>query len=116
MSAEWRAEQDHCLREIERHQAADEEVRLLELARNAQQLFEKQEAREKRRLLDFVVSNCTWKGGDLVVNLRQPFDPLAEMASIAGHAAAGSKLNLAKNLDLARLPGYVSNSMPRAKS
>ena len=39
MSAEWRAEQHRCLREIERHQTADrsyleEGVRLLELARN----------------------------------------------------------------------------------
>jgi hypothetical protein len=44
MSAEWRAEQDRCLREIERHQSADqchleEGVRLLELARNAQRAF-----------------------------------------------------------------------------
>jgi site-specific DNA recombinase len=68
MSAEWRAEQDRCLREIERYQDAErsyleEGVRLLELARNAQRLFEKQEPREKRRLLNFVVSNCNWKGG-----------------------------------------------------
>jgi site-specific DNA recombinase len=51
MSAEWRAEQDRCLREIERHQTADqsyleEGLRILELARNAQRLFEKQEPRE----------------------------------------------------------------------
>jgi site-specific DNA recombinase len=56
MSAEWRTEQDRCLHEIERHQAADqsyleEGVRLLDLARNARRLFERQESREKRRLL-----------------------------------------------------------------
>jgi site-specific DNA recombinase len=115
MSAEWRAEQDRCLREIERHQAADqsyleEGVRLLELARNAQRLFEKQEPREKRRLLDFVVSNCTWKGGKLVANLRQPFDLLAETTSIAADAAAGNKLNLAKTEIW--LPGPDSNQRP----
>jgi site-specific DNA recombinase len=49
-SAEWRAEQDHCLREIEPHQSADqsclaEGARLLELARNARRLFENQEPR-----------------------------------------------------------------------
>jgi DNA invertase Pin-like site-specific DNA recombinase len=102
MSAQWRAEQDRCSREIERHQAADrsyleEGVRLLELARNAQRLFEKQEPREKRRLLNFVVSNCTWKGGELKANLRQPFDLLAETAAIAAQAATGSRPNLAKN-------------------
>jgi site-specific DNA recombinase len=112
MSSEWRAEQDRCLREIERHQAADqsyleEGVRLLELARNAQRLFEKQEPREKRRLLDFVVANCTWKGGELVANLRQPFDLLAETTSVAAQAAAGNKPNLAKTEIW--LPGPDSN-------
>src|SRR5262249_54857450 len=102
MSAEWRAEQHRCLREIERHQAADqsyleEGVRLLELARNAQRLFEKQNPREKRRLLNFVVSNCTWKGGELAATLRQPFDLLAETTAIAAQAAAGNKPNLAKS-------------------
>ena len=58
MSAEWREEQDRCQREIERHQDADqsymdEGVQILELARNAQRLFERQEPREKRRLLNF---------------------------------------------------------------
>jgi site-specific DNA recombinase len=91
MSAEWRAEQDHCLSEIERHQAADqsyleEGVRLLELAQNAQRVFEKQEPREKRRLLNFVVSNSNWKGKKLEVTLRQPFDILAETTARAEEA------------------------------
>src|SRR5262249_45884900 len=99
MSAEWHTEQDRCLREIERHQAADrfyleEGVGLLELAQNAQRLFEKQEPREKRRLLNFVVSNCTWKSGELVANLRQPFDLLAETAAVAAQAAARSRPHL----------------------
>jgi len=59
-----REEQTRCIRDIERHQAAqqsfmDEGVRILELARNAQALFERQPAREKRRLLNFVLSNCS---------------------------------------------------------
>jgi hypothetical protein len=101
MSAEWRAEQDRCLREIERHQSADqsylvEGVRLLELARNAQRLFQKQEPREKRRLLNFLVSNCSWKGGELTSTLRQPFDLLAQTAAIAAQAAAKSRSESAK--------------------
>src|SRR6516162_2217515 len=101
MSAEWRAEQDRCLREIEQHQAADrsyveEGVPLLELAQNAQRLFEEQETREKRRLLNFVISNCTWKGGQLVADLRQPFDLLAETTATAAQAAAGNRPNSAK--------------------
>ena len=81
MSNQWREEQNRCLREIERHQNADksymdEGVQLLELARNAQRLFEKQEPREKRRLLNFVLSNCTWEDGEVVATFRQPFDML----------------------------------------
>ena len=51
---------------------------LLALARNVQRLFAKQEPREKRRLLDFVLSNCTWEDGNVVATFRQPFDLLAE--------------------------------------
>jgi predicted nuclease with TOPRIM domain len=48
MSSQWRDEQNRCPREIERLQAADrsymeEGVQLLDLARNAQRLFAKQE-------------------------------------------------------------------------
>ena len=115
MSAEWRAEQDRCLREIERHQAADqsyleEGVRLLELARNAQRLFEKQEPREKRRLLNFVVSNCSWKGGELAARLRQPFELLAQTTAVAAQAAACGRPNLAKSEIW--LPGPDSNQRP----
>ena len=88
MSEEWREEQNRCLREIERHQHAEksymnEGIQLLELARNAQSLFERQDAREKRRLLNFVLSNCTWEDGEVVATFKQPFDLLAETATIA---------------------------------
>jgi hypothetical protein len=49
-----------------------------EIARNAQRPFAKQEPREKRRLLNFVLSNCTWEDGEAVATFRQPFDMLAE--------------------------------------
>ena len=51
MSNQWREEQNRCQREIEQHQEAnksymDEGVQLLELARNAQLLFAKQDPRK----------------------------------------------------------------------
>ena len=55
-----------------------EGVTLLELANNAQRLFAQQEPREKRRLLNFLLSNCTWNDGVLTAKFRQPFDMLAE--------------------------------------
>jgi hypothetical protein len=48
----------------------------------------KQEPREKRRLLNFLLSNCTWEDGDVVATFRQPFDLLAETAVSAVRAAA----------------------------
>jgi hypothetical protein len=41
-------------------------------------LFRKQEPREKRRLLNFLLSNCSWKGGKIISDFRQPFDMLAD--------------------------------------
>jgi len=76
MSAQWREEQNRCLRKIERHQGAeqsymDEGVQILELARSARKLFEQQQPREKRRLLNFVISNCSWEDGEVVATFRQ---------------------------------------------
>jgi site-specific DNA recombinase len=86
----WREEQARCQRQIEQHQAADqsyldEGVQLLELARSAQSLFSRQDPREKRRLLNFVLSNCAWEDGTINAEFRQPFALLAETT---GEAAA----------------------------
>jgi site-specific DNA recombinase len=112
MSEEWRVEQDRCLRDIERHQVADQSyledgVRLVELAQNAHRLFEKQDSREKRRLLNFLVSNSSWRNGELTVQLRQPFDLIAEaMAIQANRKVAGDASN---DLSVIWLPGQDSN-------
>jgi site-specific DNA recombinase len=92
-AAEWRAEQGRLMRAIENHQAADqtyleEGIRLLELGRRAHELFQKQEPREKRRLLDFVLSNCTWKGGELQATSRQPFDLIIASTKAYEHKKA----------------------------
>jgi site-specific DNA recombinase len=101
MSNQWREEQNRCQREIERLQNADksylsEGVALLDLARNAQRLFAKQEPREKRRLLNFVLSNCTWDDGEVVATFRQPFDMLAETTTAATLNEAGESSELSK--------------------
>lgn len=101
MSNQWREEQSRCQREIERHQNADksykdEGVALLDLARNAQRLFAIQEPREKRRLLNFVLSNCTWEDGEVVATFREPFDMLAETTLRAARVAADDKANTPK--------------------
>jgi hypothetical protein len=71
-----RTQQDRLLGVIAEHQSAnrsylDDGIRLLELAQRAAALFKTQPPREKRHLLNFVVSNCRWKGGELQVTYRQ---------------------------------------------
>jgi DNA invertase Pin-like site-specific DNA recombinase len=85
-TSEWRDEQSRVRESIEQHENAnrsymDQGIALFELASRAVELFEKQEPREKRRLLDFVLSNCTWAGGELTPQFRQPFDMIADAAT-----------------------------------
>jgi hypothetical protein len=69
-------------------------VKLLERAQNAQRLFAKQSASEKKRLLNFLLSNCTWKDGTLTGHLCQPFDLIAEPAMLAAQAPSAEGQNL----------------------
>ena len=93
---EWRTEQDRGLRAIEEHQAANQSsmeqgVRILELARRLPELFARQAPGEKRRLLNFLLSNCTWKVGELRATFRHPFDLIAAAASAPeSRTAAGA--------------------------
>ena len=80
---ECRAEQTKLSDEIERHRQANQNyigdgARLLDLANKAADLFERQPALEKRKLLRFVLAGCTWKNGQLGFEYRKPFDLIAE--------------------------------------
>ena len=101
MSSQWREQQNRCLRDIERHQRADqryidEGVQILELAQSAQKLFERQPPREKRRLLNFLLSNCTWRDGEIEAKFRQPFDLLAETSAAAKSSGTENKGDFAE--------------------
>jgi len=85
---EWRGEQMAVRRELERHEQANhsyvnEGVALLELASQAEALFRSQPANEERKLLDFVCSNSRWSNGVLTLDFRQPFDLIADGASLS---------------------------------
>jgi site-specific DNA recombinase len=82
-ASEWRNDQNRLMKEMQEHRESDktymfEGVKLLEIAGKACELFSMQPAREKRRLLNFLLSNCTWKGGKLNAVFRQPFDLLSD--------------------------------------
>ena len=114
-AADWRIEQDKLLLSIEEHQAAnrtylDDGVRLLELAQRGYRLFQKQEPSEKRRLLNFLLSNCTWKDGTLSATFRQPFDLIVNMAAAHEMTKAAGVASNGPCLDW--LPGPDSNQRP----
>ncbi len=77
-AAEFRAEQARIMGDIAAHETAmqaytQEGERLGELAGRAAALFEAKPTAEKRKLLDFVVAGCRWKGGEMEAVYREPF-------------------------------------------
>jgi hypothetical protein len=54
-------------------------------------------AAQKRRLVNFVLSNCSWKDGEARVTFRQPFDLLAETTAMAARQEAENTANSAKS-------------------
>lgn len=55
----------------------EDKIRVFELAQKAASLYSTQNTDEKRKLLNFVHSNSSWKDGILSPNYRKPFDLLA---------------------------------------
>ena len=101
-ASEWRAEQARIASDIGAHYGANqnyirEGIKLLNLAQRAASLFESQPAKEKRKLLDFVLSNCTWKEGELVAQYRQPFDILSDIVAAQPREQAATLPNLGRN-------------------
>ncbi|MEQ3746623.1 MAG: hypothetical protein ABNH53_10390 [Henriciella sp.] len=102
MAGEWRDQQAQILHDINHHETAeqsymDEGVQILELAQNAHALFERQPAIEKRRLLNFVLSNCVWDDGQVTAEFRQPFDMLVETLDSVGISEISVGLKSAEN-------------------
>jgi hypothetical protein len=60
-------------RRVLRRMGLEAGVRLPELAQKVVFLYENQEMQEKRRLLDFVCSDSTWKDGKLILQYRKHF-------------------------------------------
>ncbi len=80
---EWRDEMGRIKATIEEHEDADSSylaqgVHILELSQKAYSLYVRQKASEKRKLLNFVLSNCTLADGNLTPTYRKPFDLLAK--------------------------------------
>jgi site-specific DNA recombinase len=82
-SSEYKKEMAHIEASIAQHNKGNLDyidcgVQLLELAKNAFSLYVRQSGMEKRRLLDFLLSNCTLKGGKVSYDYKKPFNTLLE--------------------------------------
>jgi site-specific DNA recombinase len=82
-SEQWREEQSRILSKLKWHQSAnksyfDEGIKILELANKAYFLYQKAEVQEKRKLLNYILSNCQVTNGTLYPTYRKPFDLIAE--------------------------------------
>lgn len=82
---EYKEEQKKILATIEQHQNADtnylaQGVHILELAKKAYTLYVRQNSREQRKLLNFLLLNCTLNDENLSPTYRKPFDLLVKSA------------------------------------
>ena len=82
-SAEWEAELQSVEAEVARRQApslplAVTAEKILELAKQAENLYQSHNPAEQRRLLETVLSNCTFDAGTLYPTYTKPFDLLVK--------------------------------------
>lgn len=82
---EYKQRQDEIMQELLNYDQADENFLLtsslvLELGRNAYEIFKSSEPNEKRQLLNFLLQNCLLDGKKLIFNLKQPFDAILAYA------------------------------------
>ncbi len=74
-------EKDELIIKLEAFNKADKEYfinagLILELCKNAYDLYFRQSPEEKRRLLNLVCSNFTYKDGKLDIELKEPFNEI----------------------------------------
>ena len=84
----WREEQAKIRTRIERHEKADQNyidqgIRLLELARNAQEFFRTHSEAERAALLGFILPGSTLKDDQVVPAFKPPFDIIHRIAKEA---------------------------------
>jgi len=65
--------------------AVSQAVDLMALASRAADLFLEQDGAEQRKLLHLVLQEASWKGGELRMCLREPFENLT-LSNRASHA------------------------------
>ena len=89
--------------------------RILELAKNAYFLYAQQDFAERRRLLDAVLSNCTFDRGTLCPTYIKPFDLLSRGRQTGNWRGRRDSCPLAETAGLGGAPENVGPADDRAK-
>ncbi len=82
-SAEWESELIHIQHKIKAHESANTNyyktgVAILELANSAYDMYLQENQEEQRKLLNTLLSNCTFYRGTLCPTYKKPSDILAK--------------------------------------
>ena len=99
----WREEQAQIRTRIERHEKADQNyieqgIRLLELARNAQEFFRTHGQAERAALLSFILAGSALKDDRVVPAFKPPFDIIHRIAKEARSHSQDTKKQAPANL------------------
>ncbi len=116
----WREEQAQIRARIERHEKADQNyieqgIRLLDLARNAQEFFRAHSQAERAALLGFILLGSTLGQDRVVPAFKPPFDIIHRIAQEARRTNEGTKKQASAHLANAcpiLLPRPDSNQRP----
>jgi site-specific DNA recombinase len=108
----WRAEQVEVKKSLEEQEKAnvayiESGVRIIELSKNALDLYNSRPMLEKRKVLEILLSNCSYKDGQLHPEYRKPFDLIAK--TNAEYKRKEADFGEEIDLSLFWLPGLDSN-------
>lgn len=83
ITEDFREDQRSLARELDRLATADEAyiddgIALLGIAKDVRRMFAEASFASKRNILSHLLSNCTYKDGEVDVNFRKPFDIIVE--------------------------------------
>ena len=98
----WRTEQAQVRAKIERHKKADQNcieqgIRLLEIARNAQEFFRTHSQAERAALLAFILPGSTLEQDRVTTAFKPPFDIIHRIAQEARRTTKGTKKQAASS-------------------
>jgi len=103
---EWREDQNRLQKQITEHQKADENyieqgIRLVEIARNAYEFFQRKDKPERVELIRFILPNSNLRDGKIEPVFKPPFDIIWQLAQEARKYKPDQKKEAAEDFSTA---------------